>query len=77
MLVSNLIHAQGFLQRSLLFDKQPKQLFSSVLRAVSEEYFSLHISLSFILQYVGVIFNHNINFQVLLEFLLFRANCSS
>jgi len=37
--VSTLIHTQDFLQRSLLFGKRPKQLFSSVLPAVAEECF--------------------------------------
>jgi len=36
---STLIHTQDFLQRSLLFGKRPKQLFSSVLPAAAEECF--------------------------------------
>jgi len=34
-------------------------IFSSVRPEMTEEYFSCHSSLSFIFQYVGVIFNHN------------------
>ena len=34
-------------------------IFSSVRPEMTEEYFSCRTSLSFIFQYVGVIFNHN------------------
>jgi len=57
------------LQRSSLFIERAKQFFSSVRLEVAEEYFSCHTSLSFILQYVGVIFNHNnmIQFRLTLK----------
>jgi len=58
--VNTLLHSQSVFQRSWLFIERSKPLFSSDRPEVTEEYFSRHTSLSFIFQYVGVIFNHNI-----------------
>jgi len=58
--VSTLVHAQFILQRSSLFNKRSKHLFSSVhLEGTEEYFFSSYFICLFIFQYVGVIFNHN------------------